>query len=486
MATPLRFEIVRQDGTMLDVSRQVTLAKLKYGVEIDEDFVAYAKSQGEVNVNDWRGDHVDTETWKRLNIYAMTELVFACSIVNVGIYGSQMRLRIFIELLASATLPFQVVRRTTGFADETLEDFIGAAGLNMSRPANVSLPAMHVAAGTGYDGRVEVERQGGSYTVKHLFEDGGSQFLEDVLAFGSMFGFERPRQDGFVVYPLQGLKTDARRAVSNARVASRSALVLERDLAVDGRIWNYGLQTLNVASASIGSRSRTVLTDADWERRHTNTRSQWFTPSDLIGSSDGGNWLEWTSVSVEITNFSGPNPTVESTSGGRLRARTRDTSGTLSSSNQIRWTLSWRARLSISISQALVTADDIDNFSRELATSGLPIPASGANHLTSIAAVEDTLDALAGGRLKKVAATQLLDQSGDLSPLQVSCGDLVEIDVAGSANRCVLTGVEFRHRGLKPIQLRWHTLVLGDIERPPVMFKGIPVVRGGVQVERIA
>ena len=150
------------------------------------------------------------------------------------------------------------------------------------------------------------------------------------------------------------------------------------------------------------------------------------------------------------------------------------------------FTLDWLELVPQVISQETVSAVRAENLSLKLATSGLPIPDSGANYLSSIAAARQTLNVLTDGVLEKVSVTQLLEQSGDLSPLQVICGDLVEIDVPGSAHQSVLCGVEFQHRGMKPIELRWHALVLGDTERPQVMFKGLPVMRGGVPVERIA
>ena len=301
MADPLRYEIVTEDGTTLDISRQVTLAKVKYGVEIEKDFVPYSKSQGEVNINDWRGEHGDGGTWRLLNIYAMTELIFACSIVSVGVYGSYGRLRIFIELLATAQLSRAVVRRTTGVTDETLDDFLSASGLNISPPADVSLPAMHVAAGTGYENEVEVSRMGAMYTVIHLFDDGGAQYLEDLLTFASMFGFEHPTADRFIVYPLQGLDTDARRPRANAVVASRRALVAERNLSIKTRKWDYGFQELNKASAVIiartgsGQKGGTDFFDAGnrWDSRI-------FYPADFPGV-DPETFIEWGVIGIQCT-----------------------------------------------------------------------------------------------------------------------------------------------------------------------------------------
>ena len=456
MATPLRYEVVRHDGTTVDVSRQVTLGKLKYGVEISEEFRPFAKSTGEININNWRSEYTDHETWDRINIYVNADLLFACSIISIGVYGAYGRLRVFIELLATANLPYQAVRRTTGSEDVLLEDFVAASGVAISVPAGVNLPAMYVARGTGY---IRADQP----------DDGGSEFMTDLLTFGTMFGFEHPRENSFVVYPLSALGDDDRQAEQEGRVASRTALIKESDLKLTTETWRYGLQTLNAADVQVATKTMTRARTVSWNGVQNGTVTQWFTVSDLIGRTNAEDWLHWTSVVFSFVGYSGPTPVLQMRDDGSVSIYIPRGPSGLQTPGGLEFTSMWLATTSSTTSLETISVGQPDAATRELATSGLPMPlVGGDSRRSTILAVLNTLEVLFNATVTVQSMTQLIEQNGDLSALKVICGDVVDIDLRTSDHRAVLVGLEFQHKGLRPLQLRWHVIRLGA--RVPLDF----------------
>ena len=463
MATPMRYEVVKTDATTVDVSRQVSLAKLKYGVSLDRDLKLFAKSQGELTIKDWRLNYQDNDDWTGLNIYASADLIFACSIITVSKRGAYGTLRVFFELLGAANLPQAMVRRSTGLQDVMLADYLAASGLTLFLPTGVEAPNMYVAAGTGYDDKVDLERQGSEYSVVHVFSDGGSEFLEDVATFGTMLVFERPAADGFVMYPLGALADDDRRATAPATVVSRDQLIRRHDFQVRSLPWRYSQQMLNTAESVTESATMTVMPgNASFTLRHGVWFSRWFSVESLLGSDEADDWLEWTTRGSGV-NQPAPTPVIAESSSGDLRVLVHDPS--IPEPSGLTFNLGWNRRTSITIGTELVSAGDVGAEAKALATAGLPIPVSGANGDSSLRTVQALVNRLEREELRVISATRLLEQDGDLTPLQVACGEVVEIDVSASDHLGVLCSVEFQHKGLRPLELRWHALEVSDIPR---------------------
>lgn len=481
----LRYVIVRADATTVDVSRQVTLAKLSFGTNLEEQLKFWVKSTGEININDWRDDYTDDiVNWRRVNIYAGTVLVFACSIISVGEYGAYSRLRIFIELLGAANLPGTQVKVSTGLTDATLSGYLTSSGLKLARVPGVTLPAMHVAGGWGYRGEESSVRDGASYTVFDRFEDGGSKFIDDVASFGSLFFFERARENSFRAFPLSAIGADSRTPLSTVTSAQ---LVRRGDYKAEFEDYRRDHQIMNEATpaSEVKSGGRNITLSRWFSGRYAGghtRRSPFLSYADIMGSGHAKALLSLTTVSTQeqqsrsrrLYTFNFPDR-----NGIQVYS-----SGDPAPSTRIRVSYSGLFRSDVTISQRLIVGTDADGDIGALATSSIPIPVSGANSGTSRSAVLKTLNKTKDLLPEIISLTQLLPQGGDLSALLREPGDLVDIRAAGAEARCLLAGVEFQHRGLQALELRWHCLSYGPIPQAGGIIPPDPtrVTFGGVDV----
>lgn len=472
MPIPMRYVVVKADDSEQDISRQVSRATLKNGIELNDEFAPYAKSQGEIMLNDWREQYSDKAFWESVNIYAGTVLIFVCSITGIQERGDQGKTTIYIELLGAANLPSTVVRVSTGASDQKFETFMAGSGLPLTRPPNVTFPNLYVAAGVGYDGPFDVERQGGSYQVTHRFAEGGGRLMEDLLTFGTMFAFERPTANAFRLYPVRNLGNDSRRASASASIGA-DTLVRREDFSLLGEDWFYDGQTFNTANSAVVGQTQ-QFDDTVTFTRHWDGQSWDWNPARAFSAAKYANFLEVTGV--RFTSISGAsfnsidlaamNRNVTFGSWGarshRDHNRVRDPDGV---TVRFQYIINYNERRAggVTIEQEHFTAAGVQTPRRKLGTSGLPIPRSGANNTASEAAIQALLDFLEDYSTDVIKATQLLPQDGDMAALQVECGDIVNVNKGDARDRCLLVGIDYFHEGLRPIQLKWTCLSLGTI-----------------------
>ena len=470
MPIPMRYVVVKADDSEQDISRQVSRATLKNGIELNDEFAPYAKSQGEITVNDWREQYSDKAFWESVNIYAGTVLIFVCSITGIQERGDQGKTTIYIELLGAANLPSTVVRISTGASDQKFETFMAGSGLPLTRPPNVTFPNLYVAAGVGYDGPFDLERQGGSYQVTHRFAEGGGRLMEDLLTFGTMFAFERPTANAFRLYPVRNLGNDSRRASASASIGA-DTLVRREDFSLLAEDWFYDGQVFNTASAAIRAQTRTISRTINFSR-HWDGQTFAMTAQDALGTARYKDFLEFTGL--KFTSISGANfnnidvaamNRSATFSGGILRANRDHARKKGRQTVTFTFIVNWNERVAggITIEQEQFRAADVQVPRRQLGTSGLPIPDSGANNTASKAAIQALLDFLYDYSTDVIKATQLLPQDGDMAALQVECGDIVNVNKGDARDRCLLVGIDYFHEGLRPIQLKWTCLSLGTI-----------------------
>ena len=466
----VRYIVIKTDDSEMDISRQVKNARVKVGVDYEQGWRPYSKSQGEVNLNDWREEYQDTSDWDLLNIYAGDVLVFATSIMNTARYGEYGRLRVFVELIATANMPLRYVRRSVGLNDVLLGSYLGTTGIPLTRLRNVSMPTMWVAAGTGYDDEVDIE-PGVYYSVNHRFDDGGSRLVEDLCTFGTMFAFECNRIDAIRMYPVQAMQNDNRNADARGAVGSND-LVRREDFKIGTDEWLYDGQRYNTNSGVVGQKTiKDYDPDSSTLRRGRVTffgQKLHHQTYDVLGG-DREDFVGWNSLSASgfITDEYGRGftPEVHGESDGRVTVYLNKWSPVFKGHifvHRLRITVSYFVRKSNNFKTKDFVADGADG-NMTLQTSGLPIPRGNANATATEAAIQSKLNFLDGYDPRVIRVTRLLEQNGVLSPLLLECGDVVDIRKGEAADRCLLTGIEFKHEGLKPIQLRWAAISLKPI-----------------------
>lgn len=491
---PMRYEIIKFDLTKVDITRQVAKAKLRYGYKPEKrrGITFWNKSSGDVRVADWRKDYLDAQlTWDRLNIYAGTVQVFAAVITSIEASDDDKHnIDLGIELLGSASLRGnQGIQVSVGTSDVSLQAYLQGSGLELSRVPNVMLPDMFVAAGFGYPGVIEVVRDGGGYEVLERFSDNASQFIQDVSTFGTMFIFERRVAEGFRAYPLSALYAETRGAL--ATVAA-DGFVRRKDFSARSENYQYDRQRFNLASAATANLSGSKGV-SKWKRVTSSQQRRLFDKrglsrfeyqmilefDDFLSPTDAANVLS-ASISNLPARVSASSPAYGGTGGGNfvLGADEHD-GGTPNGAVTFRWSAVVRKKVTLSQREFVSDAPGIE---RSAGQSSIAIPTSGANFTKSAAAIKKSLNAFDDFRPYIVGMTNILPQTGDLNLLLREPGDLVDVRAASLDFRYLLVSVEFQHRGLRPIELRWELIETGPIPQASPFPDPRRVTFGGMSV----
>ena len=495
---PLTYLIIRHDRSTVDVTREVVKFKLSYGAKPEEDFSGFLLSDGDVELNDWREKYKDDYAdWNLLCIFARGREQFACVILEKE-YKRYGKMALKTQLLGAYNLSARDARVSVGAEDVLLEDYLKSVSFGLSRVPEVDMPRLYVAAGFGYPGVPEVVEAGGGYDIVERFQRGDEKFLDDLSAFGSLFLFERRLEAGFRAYPIVGLRDDDRGPM--ARVDS-SKLVRDKDFDISRRSWRYDSQAVNVARAPIKTVNNSRgFGSTLWRTSRSGIRGQadgrryyWYAYlsfAKILGSTDGGNVLRWNSIRSEGRDSGGNFRRAEAQAPDYGRQQILVLGGEDDSSHASRppnfsLTFSVTVRQSLEVEEIVVGAQEGESVHGALPTSSIAIPESGANGEASVAAIEDNLAIFSALSLEVLEMTLLLPQDGPMRELELEPGSLVYNYVGDRFDRALLMHVEFQHRGLRALELRWHLLTMGEVpvsERDAVLFGDDPAMFGGEAV----
>ena len=481
-AVALTYQITKSDGSTKDISRQVTSCKISYGAKLDEEIAYWVKSSGEAMLNDWRKLYaMEYKTWTKLAVYVGSTQIFDFYITGIEVDNTERNIMTLkLELPGSFNLPFvQNLKFTVGLTDLSLEGYLTASGLNLSRVPNVTLPNIFIAAGYGYPDVVEIQREGLQYSVKPRFESGSDNFLEDVGAFGSLFFFEQRIKNGFRVYPLSALLNDNRTPLATLPA---SALILRKDFQVQLEDYRRDRQVYNTATAATASLSGTKTVKGKGVKVASSGKRERAKIVRAEAAEQGQSWRYSGSIgsdywiaTIEFDDFLSPEDArnVLEVTMSDLSTRTLISYPRFEDNGGYFWVVSrigsdfgfsWTAKVrrKVTLKQKTFVSEQ-EGGHGSIATSSIAIPADGSNVATTEAAIVSKLDAAAQFQAEILRMTQLLLQDGDLTNLQIQPGDLINMKAANQNLRCLVVGVDFVHQGLKPIELRWNCISLGPI-----------------------
>ncbi|MYE57983.1 MAG: fibronectin type III domain-containing protein [Alphaproteobacteria bacterium] len=474
----IRYEVTQADDTALDVTRRVIEFSYRYGANVTnpDNQPLRLRSEGYLHLENSDGhfSDADMQGWSALAVYAGMTKVFVLWIgeVKEGQHGKAL---LDVKGLASRSLAGKVpVEVGVGTSNQSLAGYLAASGVPLKPIAKVTMPAMSVAAGARYNGRVITG------TIESHFHNDVDRFLDEVSGFGSLLALEDPLVEQWNAYPLPPGSHDSRNAL--AALTRHNAFILDSMRTYSFPDWRRDAQRFRrlKTATEVISITATVNSQARyWKRRSSDNR--WVINTSLASKfGDAARRFITHHGTPRVTGVSGTNNPGRHQvkleyQGDRLilvwqsdqKPQVYNAGGGVEANHPL-----WKWKCAIggifeltegpAYSEHTYLASGNESEFGHLPFPVMPIPVDGGDNTTTEAAIASILqrqEAWVGD----VATLALVLLQGEEAWLERKAGDVVNVTAGELRHRAIIAAVRVKQLGGKPLQLEWSLLLVSPI-----------------------